>query len=250
MDQDLKGRTALVTGSTAGIGAAIARALAAEGVHVVVSGRDTARGEAAVAAIRGEGGAADFVRADLAGGETAVADLADRTTALVGTPDILVNNAAMLLMPRPTADLTEADIAEAFTVSVTAPMLLTGRIAPAMAARGHGAIVTLGSINAVTGMPGSALYSATRAAAHSLTRSWAAEYGPSGVRVNTVAPGPTSTERNQRIREHLDGMVAAIPSRRLSTPEEVAAAVVFLAGSASANIHGTVLTVDGGFTIT
>ncbi|ROO84804.1 NAD(P)-dependent dehydrogenase (short-subunit alcohol dehydrogenase family) [Actinocorallia herbida] len=250
MDHDLKGRTALVTGSTAGIGAAIARALAAEGVHVVVSGRDTARGDAAVAEIRADGGAADFVRADLAGGEEAVAALADRTVALLGTPDILVNNAAMLLMPRPTADLTEAGVAAAFAVSVIAPMLLTGRLAPAMAARGSGAIINLGSINAVTGMPGSAVYSATKAAAHSLTRSWAAEYGPSGVRVNTVAPGPTSTERNERIRDLLDGMVAGIPSRRLSTPAEVASAVVFLAGSAAANVHGTVLAVDGGFTIT
>jgi NAD(P)-dependent dehydrogenase (short-subunit alcohol dehydrogenase family) len=83
---------------------------------------------------------------------------------------------------------------------------------------------------------------------HSLTKSWAAEFGPAGVRVNTVAPGPTLTEGNERHRDLLAGLVAGIPSRRLSTVEEVAAAVVFLAGDDAGNIHGATLPVDGGFT--
>ena len=115
-----------------------------------------------------------------------------------------------------------------------------------MAERGYGAIINIGSINGLFGMAGSALYSTTKAAIHSLTKSWAAEYGPAGVRVNTVAPGPTLTERNESIHDILAPMIAAMPSRRASTPAEVAAAVVFLAGDDAANIHGATLSVDGG----
>ena len=134
----------------------------------------------------------------------------------------------------------------ALAVNVKAAFLLTGLIAPAMAERGYGAIINIGSINGLFGMAGSALYSTTKAAIHSLTKSWAAEYGPAGVRVNTVAPGPTLTERNESIHDILAPMIAAMPSRRASTPAEVAAAVVFLAGDDAANIHGATLSVDGG----
>lgn len=102
-------------------------------------------------------------------------------------------------------------------------------IAPAMVRAGHGAIVNVGSINGLIGMAGSALYSATKATVHSPTKSWAAEYGPFGVRVNTVAPGPTATERNVEHAGRVAPFLARIPSRRMSTPAEVAAAVVFLA---------------------
>jgi NAD(P)-dependent dehydrogenase (short-subunit alcohol dehydrogenase family) len=93
----------------------------------------------------------------------------------------------------------------------------------------------------------SALYSSTKAAVHSLAKSWAAEYGPSGVRVNAVAPGPIATERAADVADHRAPVLARIPSRRMSTPEEVAAAVVFLASDDAANIHGAVLSVDGGW---
>jgi NAD(P)-dependent dehydrogenase (short-subunit alcohol dehydrogenase family) len=246
MSAGMQGRTALVTGSTDGIGAGIARALAAEGAHVIITGRDQARGAKVAAEVAGNGGAATFVPADLASGAGA-RELAGEVHAIAGgPPDVLVNNAAMLVVPGPTAGVGEDLIDAALAVNVKAVILLTGLIAPGMAARGHGAIVNLGSINGLAGMAGSALYSATKAAIHSLTKSWADEYGPLGVRVNTVAPGPTTTERVAVFADRIAPIVARAPSRRASTPQEVASAVVFLASDEASNIHGATLSVDGG----
>src|SRR5882757_220939 len=242
----LLGRTAVVTGSTSGIGAGIARALAAEGAHVIVTGRDEERGAKIVAEIESAGGRADFVAADLGRGAETIRALAARVVELLGgSPDVLVNNAARLIPATRTQDTDEATVASALAVSVAAPFLLTRELVPGMVARGSGAVVNIGSINGLVGMAGAALYGATKAAVHALTKAWAAEFGPAGVRVNTVAPGPTRTEWNERHRELLEGMVAGIPARRLSTVEEVAAAVVFLASDEASNIHGATLPVDG-----
>lgn len=107
-------------------------------------------------------------------------------------------------------------------------------------------VINIGSINGLIGKGGSALYSGTKATIHSLTKSWADEYGPSGVRVNTVAPGPTRTERFDESDDHIAPLLGRIPSRRMSTTAEIAAAVVFLASDDAANIHGATLSVDGG----
>ncbi|OMB79082.1 SDR family NAD(P)-dependent oxidoreductase [Mycolicibacterium conceptionense] len=244
----LQGRTALVTGSTGGLGVAIAKALASQGALVVVSGRNKERGDAVVAEIRAAGGRAEFVAADLRAGGDEVHRLAREATAAAGGQiDILVNNAAVWGMPQPTEDISEAALLESYQANVIAPFLLTGALVPAMAERGHGAVVNVGSINGLIGGDRSALYSSTKAAAHSLTKSWAVEYGPRGVRVNAVAPGPIATERVADIADELAPVLARVPSRRMSTPEEVAAAVAFLAGEDSGNIHGVVLSVDGGW---
>lgn len=247
-DTRLSGRTALVTGSTTGLGAAIARALAADGASVVVSGRAKSRGDAVVAEIRARGGEAAFVGADLAAGDEEIRRLAAAATdAAGGRLDILVNNAATLLMPTPTADISERELREAFAVNVFAPFLLTGVLAPQMARHGGGVIVNIGSITGLRGAAGSAVYNANKAAIHSLTTSWADEYGPAGVRVNAVAPGPIATERQEEFAAHLEPVLSRLPSRRMSTPDEVAASVVFLAGDDAANIHGAILSVDGGW---
>jgi NAD(P)-dependent dehydrogenase (short-subunit alcohol dehydrogenase family) len=234
-------RTALVTGSTDGIGVAIARTLAAEGAQVIVSGRNAERGEQVVQSILDGGGVARFAGADLSTGDGVRA-----LAAAAGPVDILVNNAAMLLAPQPTADVPEEIIDQALATNVKAVFLLTGLLAPAMADRGTGAIVNVGSINGLVGMAHSALYSATKATIHSLTKSWAAEYGPSGVRVNTIAPGPTITPILAAHADLIQRIVARAPSQRPSTPEQIAAAVAFLVSDNAANIHGATLSVDGG----
>jgi NAD(P)-dependent dehydrogenase (short-subunit alcohol dehydrogenase family) len=244
----LPGRTALVTGSTGGLGVAIARALAADGALVIVSGRNKTRGDAVVAHIRSVGGQAAFVAADLGAGEQEIRRVAAAATeAAGGHLDILVNNAATLLMPTPSADITESELHDVFAVNVFAPFLLTGLLAPEMARHGRGVVVNIGSITGLRGSAGSAVYCANKAAIHSLTKSWADEYGPSGVRVNAVAPGPIATERQEEFAAHLEPLLSRLPSRRISTPEEVAASVVFLASDDAANVHGAILSVDGGW---
>jgi NAD(P)-dependent dehydrogenase (short-subunit alcohol dehydrogenase family) len=237
------GRIALVTGSTDGIGVAIARTLAAGGAQVIVSGRNAERGEQVVQSILDDGGEARFAASDLSTGDGVRA-----LAAAAGPVDILVNNAAMLIAPQPTADVPEDVIDRALATNVKAVILLTGLVAPAMADRGSGAIVNVGSINGLVGMAHSALYSATKAAIHSLTKSWAAEYGPSGVRVNTVAPGPTITSIMAAHADRIQRIIASAPSQRPSTPEQIAAAVAFLVSDDAANIHGATLSVDGGLT--
>lgn len=236
-------RTALVTGSTDGIGVAIARTLAIGGAQVIVSGRNAERGEQVVKSILDGGGEAQFAAADLSTGDGVRA-----LAAAAGPVDILVNNAAMLIAPQPTADVGEDVIDQALSTNIKAVFQLTGLVAPAMADRGAGTIVNVGSINGLVGMAHSALYSATKAAIHSLTKSWAAEYGPSGVRVNTVAPGPTITPIMAAYADRIERIIARAPSQRPSTPEQIAAAVAFLVSDNAANIHGATLSVDGGLT--
>jgi NAD(P)-dependent dehydrogenase (short-subunit alcohol dehydrogenase family) len=131
-------------------------------------------------------------------------------------------------------------------VNVRAPLFLVAELAPAMAARGHGAIVNVLSMVARFGMPGFALYGSTKAALMSLTQAWAAEFGPRGVRVNAVSPGPTRTEGTERFGPGLDRMATAAPAGRPAAPEEIAAAITYLAGREASFVQGAVLDVDGG----
>jgi NAD(P)-dependent dehydrogenase (short-subunit alcohol dehydrogenase family) len=246
----LQGRTAVVTGSTSGIGAAIASALAAEGARVVVSGRDTARGAAVVGAIRTAGGTADFLAVDLAGCYNEIRTFAAEAAArLGGQVDILINNAGIYPATL-TADLADADLDAMLAVNVRAPHVLVAALAPAMTERGHGTIVNIGSWMARVGSPYAAMYTATKAAAEQLTRAWAAEYGPRGVRINTLAPGATLTPGNEAARSVLDQMAASTPAGVLVQPDDVARGVVFLVSDDAAMIHGVTLYVDGGISST
>jgi NAD(P)-dependent dehydrogenase (short-subunit alcohol dehydrogenase family) len=246
----LAGRSAIVTGSTSGIGAAIARALAAEGAHVVVSGRDGARGDAVVESIRGAGGRAEFLAVDLAGTYEQIRAFAEQATyELGGRVDILINNAGIYPATL-TADLPDADLDAMLAVNIRAPHVLVAAIAPGMAERGSGAIVNVGSWMARVGSPFAAMYTATKAAEEQLTRAWAAEYGPRGVRVNTVAPGATLTPGNEAHRAQLEQMTANTPAGVVIRPEHVADGVVFLVSDHARTIHGITLDVDGGMSAT
>jgi NAD(P)-dependent dehydrogenase (short-subunit alcohol dehydrogenase family) len=243
----LAGRRALVTGSTRGIGRAVARALAGEGATVVVSGRDDALGAEVVAELERAGGRCAFVGADLSSGTPAVQRLAqDAAVAAEGPIDVLVNNAGALVRAQSLLEATEEQIDRVLALNVKAPFLLTAALAPAMIEAGGGAIVNIGSTSGVVGMAQAALYSASKAALHSLTESFATELGPRGVRVNTVAPGPTLTERTERHTDVLERLTRKSPAGRPATAEEVAAAVVFLASDEAAHIHGATLPVEGG----
>jgi NAD(P)-dependent dehydrogenase (short-subunit alcohol dehydrogenase family) len=248
--QSLSGRTAVVTGSTSGIGAAIAHALAARGARVVVTGRDATRGGHVVSEIEAAGGSAVFVAGDLAGPPAQLRDLAAAWTgALDGRVDILVHNAAVC-PPVDTVSLTDADLETTLAVNVRAPQVLTAALAPAMVAGGSGAIVLLGSWMATVGHAFVGFYAATKAADAQLARSWAAEFGPSGVRVNTVAPGATRTPINEDSEAVLAQMTATIPARRPGTPDEVAAAVAWVVSDEATYLHGALIPVDGGITST
>jgi NAD(P)-dependent dehydrogenase (short-subunit alcohol dehydrogenase family) len=178
----LTGKAALVTGSTSGLRRSMADAFAAEGANVVVTGRNKAAGERAVAELRAAGGHADYIRSDLSEGPEEALRLAERATqALGGKVDVLVNNAGLIPVGA-TADTDETTYDDVWSVNVKAAYFLTGALAPSMVARGGGAVINIGSINASYGGADTALYGATKAALHSLTRSWAAEYGPGGVR--------------------------------------------------------------------
>ena len=185
----LHGRTALVTGSTSHIGRAIAVAFAAEGAHVIVSGRDATRGNETIAAIQAKGGRADFLPADLDGTSATSHALAEQALHLTGGHlDILVNNAG--IFPASGTMTVDDDIVDRiYAVNVKAPLFLVQALAPRMTGNGGGVVINLGSWVARLGIPHGPVYASSKAAIESLTRSWAAEFGPRGLRVNAVSPG-------------------------------------------------------------
>jgi NAD(P)-dependent dehydrogenase (short-subunit alcohol dehydrogenase family) len=239
-DADFAGRTAVITGGTSGVGRDTALLLARIGAQVVITGRDAERGHAVVDEITGVGGAGRFVRADLTNGAD-VRELAGQ----IGPVDMLVNNAGYWEIA-PTAQTSEAGFDAMFAINVKGPFFLTAAFAPAMAARGHGAIVNVSTMVAVRGAAGMAAYGASKAALESLTRSWAAEFGPAGVRVNAVALGPTHTPGTASTADMLATLADASPLRRVNEPSDVADAIRYLLSDTANAITGAVLPVDGG----
>jgi len=237
---DLQGLRALVTGATSGLGRVIALRLASDGAEVVVHGRDAARGAQTVEAIRTSGGKGSFVQADLSDPANA-ARLAEQ----VGEVDILVNNAGFWATG-PTVGFDVASFDAMFTANVRATFVLVAALAPRMVARGSGSIINIGSIAGSIGLAGGAAYGATKAALASLGQSWAAEYGPSGVRVNTVAAGPIYTRSDSR--EMFDTLGATTALKRAAKPEEIAEVVAFLASPRASYVTGAILAADGGRT--
>jgi NAD(P)-dependent dehydrogenase (short-subunit alcohol dehydrogenase family) len=239
--------TALITGGTSGIGRAAANKLAQLGIHVLVVGRNAERGEKAVDEIRAAGGKADFISADLQDAASARTVAKKAIDLGGGHVDILVNNAGIYPFG-PTHEMTEEQFDRVFSINVKAPYFLVAELAPLMAKKGKGAIVNLSTMVADYGAPGMSLYGSSKAAINLLTKTWAAEYGPRGVRVNAVSPGPTYTEGTEAMGEGLKQLAAQGPAGRPATADEIAEAIVFLATERSSFIYGAKLAVDGGRT--
>jgi NAD(P)-dependent dehydrogenase (short-subunit alcohol dehydrogenase family) len=236
--RDLEGKVALVTGATSGIGRAAAVQLAAQGATVVVHGRDATRGAAVVAEIENAGGSARFVGADLSQPAEAL-----RLAEEVGDVDILVNNAGFAWFG-PSAKLAVNTLERLFAANVHAPYLLASILAPKMVTRGEGVIINVASRSGTVGQPDTAAYGATKAALASLARSWAAECGHAGIRVNAVSPGPVYT--NAADREVFDVSAETTLLGRAAEPQEIADLIGFLASPRAAYITGTNIAVDGG----
>ena len=239
-DSERQAPVALVTGATSGIGREAARKLAADGFSVLVHGRDARRGAAVVQEITEAGGRARFVSADLTD-----TDAIGRLAELADDADVLVNNAGLSWFG-PTAELDPATFDKLFAANVRSAYYLVAAIAPRMAKRGSGSIINLGSMAGQIGLAGGAAYSATKAALASLTRSWAAEFSPHGVRVNTVAAGPVYTGGASPDRTTALGDTTLLA--RAAQPAEIADVIAFLASPKSGYITGAVIAADGGRT--
>lgn len=241
-------RVALVTGGTSGIGRATALAFARRGARVVISGRDEVRGDEVAEACRALGATALFMRADVTKADD-LDLLVARTVDRFGRLDVAFNNAGY---QEPRAILTEQpeDVYDkVFDTNVRSLVRAMRAQLGIMLAQGSGTIINNASVSGVRNPnPGFALYSASKAAALSLTRSAALEYAPHGVRINAVSPGRVVTPMmlGSKVAD-MSVVAAGLPLRRMGNPEEVAEAVVWLASDAASFVVGHNLCVDGGF---
>jgi NAD(P)-dependent dehydrogenase (short-subunit alcohol dehydrogenase family) len=238
--RDLEGLSALVTGATSGIGKAAAQVLGRRGAEVIVHGRDSARGSEVVDTIRAEGGTAQFMAADL----SHPAQL-DNLAGRAGTVDVLVNNAGFSGFG-PTAELDVPTFDRLFAANVRAPYFLVAALAPRMAERGGGSIINIASMAGQIGLAGGAAYGATKATLASMTRSWAAEFSPVGVRVNAIAAGPVLTAG--AATDRIEALGATTLLARAAQPAEIAEVIAFLASPKASYVTGAVIAADGGRT--
>ena len=249
----LSGKVALVTGASRGIGAAIAKRLAADGAKVVVTaGRSEAAAQEVVAAIHKEGGAATAVQADVSQ-PAEIEKLFAAVKKAYGRLDILVNNAATNPYHGPIVDTDLGAFQKTVDVNIRGYFFMSALGAKLMAKGRGGSIVNVASINGV--VPGhlNGIYSITKAAVISMTKAFAKECGPIGVRVNALLPGATDTKFAAALIHSPDPEVQArikkIPLQRVAQPDEMSAAILYFASDASSFATGSSLLVDGGFLV-
>ncbi|RYF41419.1 MAG: SDR family oxidoreductase [Comamonadaceae bacterium] len=245
----LEGRLALITGSSDGIGLALARGLASAGARVVLNGRDAARLDAAVARLRGEGHDAVAARFDV----TAAADVADGIAAIesgVGAIDILFNNAGMQRRA-PLQDFAAADWSALMRTNLDSVFHVSQAVARHMIARGRGKIVNTCSVQSELARPGVAPYAASKGAVKMLTKGMAVDWGPHGIQVNGIGPGYFKTSLTQPLVDDpafSSWLTARTPSRRWGDVDDLVGAAIYLASDASRFVNGHILYVDGGVT--
>jgi len=254
MIQDFGGKTAIVTGSTSGIGRAVAEKLAARGARVIVHGRSEEGGRNTVAAIRAAGGIARFVQADLLEPD-AVDRLGDEAVRAWGRIDYIVNNAA-LVCNKPIEDIRHDDWDRLFYVNVKTPFFLVQQALPWLI-ESKGAVVNVGSINGTLNRPGNVVYDSMKACLNHMTRGLALDLREKGVRVNTLMPGGIATPLIDQWFHQMYG--DPIEAQRLADaekakpfmgrPEQIADAAVFLLGAGASWINGAVIPIDGGYNI-
>lgn len=246
----LTDRTALVTGATRGLGRAFARGLAEAGADIVVHGRDAEAAAEVVTEIEAVGRRAWIVLGDLtdrAGVDRVVAEAIE----VAGHLDILINNAGACIH-RPALEVTDDEWSHVVDTNLTALWRMSQTVGAHMVERGSGSIVNVGSISAqIVNRPQmQPAYNASKAAVHHLTKSLAAEWAPAGVRVNAVAPGYIKTDMSPVDEPQFRRFwIEDSAQQRYATPDEVSPSVVFLASDAASFMSGTILVVDGGYTL-
>jgi len=248
---DLTGRTALITGSSAGIGYAIARGLVGAGARVILNARSTDKLERTAAQLREEGATVFTSAFDVSDGN-AVNAAVDRIEAEVGAIDILVNNAGMQRRA-PLDQFEEAHWHELMKTNLDSVFLVGKAVARHMIGRKQGKIINICSVQSELGRPGIAPYTASKGAVKMLTKGMAIDWGPHGLQVNGIGPGYFKTELNDALVKNADfsaWLIGRTPSRRWGDVEELMGAAVFLASDASRFVNGHILYVDGGVTAT
>jgi NAD(P)-dependent dehydrogenase (short-subunit alcohol dehydrogenase family) len=244
----MKNQTVLITGALTGIGRATAVAFAREGAKIVVSGRNEDKGRELAAELRGLGAEAEFIRADVRH-EDDVKNLAEKTVKRFGRLDVAVNNAGTEGKSGPIIEQTAGSYSEVFDTNVLGVLLCLKHEMRVMREQRAGCIVNMSSIVGHRGFSGASIYVASKHAVEGLTKSAALEGAEFGIRVNAVAPGPIDTDMVTRFAgtpENKAGLISGVPLRRMGQPEEVAAAIVFLASPKAAFITGASIAVDGG----
>ena len=249
---DLTGKVAIITGSSRGIGKAIAERLAEHGAKVVISSRKAGPCDEVAAEINGKygEGRAIAVPANIASKED-LQRLVDETNAAFGQIDILVCNAAVNPYYGPLLDITDEAFDKIMGSNVKSNIWLSALAIPQMAERGKGSVIIISSIGGLRGSTVIGAYGISKAADFALCRSLAGEWGPKGVRVNCVAPGLVKTDFARALWEDPDNLkrrTASTPLRRIGEPDEIAGAVAYLASDASTFMTGQTIVVDGGVT--
>lgn len=247
---DLTGKVAVVTGSSRGIGRAIARALAEAGAKVTVTSRKAEACEAVAREITSDGGQAIAVACNVSD-KVQVSNLIKETHSTLGPVDILVCNAATNPAYGPMAELEDAMVEKIFATNVQGPAWLINLVAPQMKDAGGGSIILLSSIAGLAGSKNIGAYAVSKAADAQLARNYAVELGSSNIRVNAIAPGLVKTDFARALWEGEEGkaFAARTPLGRLGEPEDIAGVALFLASDAAKFVTGQVLVADGGVTV-
>jgi len=244
---DLSGRTALITGSSQGLGFAIARGLAQAGAAIVLNGRDEAKLAAAAATLRGEGARVTTAAFDVTDGGASAAAVAS-VEADFGPIHVLVNNAG-IQRRAPLAEMSEEQWRAVIETNLTSAFLVTRAVAPRMITRGAGKIINICSVMSEVSRPTIGNYAAAKGGLKMLTRAMAVEWAKHGLQCNGIAPGYFVTELNRPLVENVEfnrWICGRTPAGRWGQPHELAGAAIFLASPASDFVNGQILTIDGG----